>query len=129
MKYVVIDKETYEEVTDKWRWILTPDGTLFQLNAESLLFTPGYVAISKDSYEIVKDLAMKFNPPTNEKPEATLQMNKTDQDNTVTEAKLSAENFIKRYCSDCASQRCYGVGSSTFEGCIYRNMLRDNSDD
>ena len=44
--------------------------------------------------------------------------------NDVPSAKLSAEEFIKKYCSNCGTQRCEGVGTEWFEGCMYKELLK-----
>lgn len=36
---------------------------------------------------------------------------------------LSKEEFIKKYCQCCGSQRCEGIGTEWFEGCQHKDEL------
>ena len=47
----------------------------------------------------------------------------------LTKARLSAEDFIKKYCSNCGSHRCDGLGNMCFEECMYREYLRERKED
>ena len=38
-------------------------------------------------------------------------------------SKLTKEEFYEKYCSDCGSQRCEGIGTIWFEGCKYKELL------
>lgn len=35
------------------------------------------------------------------------------------------EEFAQHYCHNCGSQRCEGVGTEWFEGCQYKEHLKD----
>ena len=39
--------------------------------------------------------------------------------------KLSAEEFYEKYCSFCGSQRCEGIGTIWFDGCMYKELLKE----
>ena len=39
--------------------------------------------------------------------------------------KLSAEEFYEKFCSGCGSQRCEGIGTMWFDGCIYKELLKE----
>ena len=39
--------------------------------------------------------------------------------------KLSEDDFINKYCRKCGSQRCEGIGTESFEGCIHKEFLDD----
>ena len=39
--------------------------------------------------------------------------------------KLSEDEFINKYCRKCGSQRCEGIGTESFEGCIHKEFLDD----
>ena len=36
--------------------------------------------------------------------------------------KLSEDEFINKYCRKCGSQRCEGIGTESFEGCIHKEF-------
>lgn len=35
------------------------------------------------------------------------------------------KEFVQHYCHNCGSQRCEGVGTEWFEGCHYKEHLKD----
>ena len=39
--------------------------------------------------------------------------------------KLSKAEFYEKYCSFCGSQRCEGIGTMWFDGCIYKELLKE----
>ena len=39
--------------------------------------------------------------------------------------KLSAEEFYEKFCSHCGSLRCEGMGTVWFEGCEYKELLKE----
>ena len=39
--------------------------------------------------------------------------------------KLSAEEFYDKFCSHCGSQRCEGIGTVWFDGCMYKELLKE----
>ena len=45
------------------------------------------------------------------------------------EEKLSEKEFEERYCKLCGTQRCEGIGSIFFEGCVYKNKLKYHVDE
>ncbi len=38
---------------------------------------------------------------------------------------MNAEEFVKKYCLGCGSQRCEGIGTEWFDGCSHREELDD----
>lgn len=42
-----------------------------------------------------------------------------------TRDKLSKDEFIKKYCNSCGSQRCEGPESEWFEGCRMKTLLKE----
>lgn len=38
-------------------------------------------------------------------------------------SKLTDDEFVEKYCHNCGSQRCEGIGTDWFDGCQYRNEL------
>lgn len=40
IKYVVFDKQTKEDITDKYTWVITPDGKLYFVDYDSLTGYP-----------------------------------------------------------------------------------------
>ena len=43
-----------------------------------------------------------------------------DNDN---EQLLTEEEFYKKYCEMCGSQRCEGIGTDWFDGCRFKDRL------
>ena len=39
---------------------------------------------------------------------------------------LSEDEFVEKYCHPCGTQRCEGIGTEWFEGCRYKNQLKQN---
>ena len=39
--------------------------------------------------------------------------------------RLTEEEFYKKYCQTCGSQRCEGISTEWFDGCRYRYELDD----
>lgn len=39
--------------------------------------------------------------------------------------KISKEEFYKKYCLMCGSQRCEGIGTEWFYGCKHRTELEE----
>ena len=39
--------------------------------------------------------------------------------------KLNAEEFYQKYCLNCGSQRCEGIGTDWFEGCVHKDKLEE----
>ena len=39
--------------------------------------------------------------------------------------KLTQEQYIEKYCHNCGSQRCEGIGTDWFEGCRHRYELEN----
>ena len=39
--------------------------------------------------------------------------------------KLSAEEFYEKFCSGCGSQRCEVIGTVWCEGCMYKELLKE----
>ena len=37
--------------------------------------------------------------------------------------KLTEQEFIHKYCYPCGTQRCEGIGTEWFNGCLYRHEL------
>ena len=42
-----------------------------------------------------------------------------------TDNRLTKEDFVERFCHNCGSQRCEGIGTVWFEGCIHKEHLKD----
>ena len=38
--------------------------------------------------------------------------------------KVSPEQFVETYCHNCGSQRCEGIGTDWFEGCVHKGALK-----
>jgi CYTH domain-containing protein/predicted ATPase len=38
--------------------------------------------------------------------------------------ELNEQEFIDKYCRNCGSQRCEGIGTEWFDGCHYKNQLK-----
>ena len=38
--------------------------------------------------------------------------------------QLTVEEFVAKYCHNCGSQRCEGIGTEWFDGCRFRDCLR-----
>lgn len=36
---------------------------------------------------------------------------------------LTEHKFIQKYCNNCGSQRCEGIGSEWFDGCKFKDYL------
>lgn len=45
MKYRVYDKTTYEDITDKYYWVIRPDGTLYYNEYGDLIGYPNAIYI------------------------------------------------------------------------------------
>lgn len=41
----------------------------------------------------------------------------------IVATKLTEEQFYKKHCQMCGSQRCEGIGTDWFEGCTYKEEL------
>lgn len=39
--------------------------------------------------------------------------------------KYSKEEFVKKFCRTCGSQRCEGIGTDWFEGCVHKDKLEE----
>ena len=39
------------------------------------------------------------------------------------------DEFIEKYCHNCGTQRCEGIGTPWFDGCGYRSELRGYVDE
>ena len=48
-----------------------------------------------------------------------------DNISDTTQKKLSKEEFYDKFCSGCGSQRCEGIGTVWFDGCIYKKFLKE----
>jgi len=42
--------------------------------------------------------------------------------------KLTEEEFLKKFCYKCGSQRCEGIGTDWFDGCQYKDFLKKEGD-
>lgn len=40
-----------------------------------------------------------------------------------THVLLTEKEFIEKYCHNCGSQRCEGIGTEWFEGCLHKHEL------
>lgn len=40
IKYIVFDRQTKEDITDKYPWVITPDGKLYYMDYDSLTGYP-----------------------------------------------------------------------------------------
>ena len=40
IKYIVFDRQTKEDITDKYPWVITPDGKLYYMDYDSLTGCP-----------------------------------------------------------------------------------------
>ena len=38
--------------------------------------------------------------------------------------QITAKKFIETYCNNCGSQRCEGVGTVWFDGCKFKDYLK-----
>ena len=38
--------------------------------------------------------------------------------------QITAEEFVQTYCHNCGSQRCEGIGTEWFDGCKFKNRLK-----
>lgn len=38
--------------------------------------------------------------------------------------QIDEEQFVEKYCGMCGNQRCMGVGSEMFDGCLYKEELK-----
>ena len=36
---------------------------------------------------------------------------------------LTEKEFVQKYCHNCGSQRCEGIGTEWFEGCKFKDQL------
>lgn len=50
MKYRVYDKTTYEDITDKYYWVIRPDGTLYYNEYGDLIGYPNAIYISVNNH-------------------------------------------------------------------------------
>ena len=58
------------------------------------------------------------------------KINKTvDNISDTPQEKLSAEEFYDKFCSHCGSQRCEGIGTVWFDGCMYKELLKEEEND
>lgn len=48
-----------------------------------------------------------------------------DKSDIPQQEKLSAEEFYEKFCLNCGSQRCEGIGTDWFEGCEYKELLKE----
>lgn len=39
--------------------------------------------------------------------------------------KLTEDEFFKKYCTRCGTQRCEGIGTVWFDGCPYRDEIAE----
>lgn len=47
-------------------------------------------------------------------------------ENYVPIEKLTEKEFIERFCHNCGSQRCEGIGTEWFDGCKFKDFLENN---
>jgi hypothetical protein len=82
---------------------------LQKIAADKYATARGYIdmanRLESDADAISKYCSVKFAPP-----EVPLPL-------------LTAEEFIEKYCHNCGSQRCEGIGTEWFEGCRHRHEL------
>lgn len=78
--------------------------------------------------KILDDLASDYYYGTFLGDEAEIMVDdKTVANETDTpQEKLSAEEFYEKFCLNCGSQRCEGIGTVWFEGCEYKEILKEN---
>ena len=48
-----------------------------------------------------------------------------DNESDTPQQKLSAEEYYDEFCSYCGSQRCEGIGTVLFNGCMYKELLKE----
>lgn len=117
MRYRVIDKKTKEDITDKYDWVISPNGRLSYNDYGDLIGYPDAAYLPEvamgEFYKSVKTL--KNLNYYNNNSEIVVE-NKKFED---------AESFAEYYCHGCGSQRCEGVGTPWFEGCGHKEHLKD----
>lgn len=42
---------------------------------------------------------------------------------------LTKQEFIEKYCHNCGSQRCEGIGTPWFEGCRMKHELTETNEE
>ena len=42
---------------------------------------------------------------------------------------LTKQEFIEKYCHNCGSQRCEGIGTPWFEGCQMKDQLTETNEE
>lgn len=45
-------------------------------------------------------------------------------DNKLEKTKYTEKEFIEKYCHNCGSQRCEGIGTEWFDGCHHKYELK-----
>lgn len=56
------------------------------------------------------------------------EMSKISKEISIPAIKLSEKEFVKKYCHNCGSQRCEGIGTDWFDGCQHRHELENYSE-
>ena len=53
------------------------------------------------------------------------QLHEFHETETINTCKYNEKEFIEHFCHNCGSQRCEGVGTEWFDGCQYKECLKD----
>ena len=48
-----------------------------------------------------------------------------DNKSDMPKEKLSKAEFYDKFCSGCGSLRCEGIGTVWFDGCMYKELLKE----
>lgn len=84
--------------------------------------------IARKMGEQNKDIMDKYNPTICynicNHTEYLYKVSDGESKNDIPDNSLSQDDFCEKYCKECGTQRCEGVGSDWFEGCHHKNKLK-----
>lgn len=127
MKYRVINKRTKEDITDRYDWVVSPNGQLSYNDGGDLIGDPDAMylpeAAMDEFYKSIKTL--KSLNYYNNNSEIVADNKIKDKHGIGIYKCEEPEEFAKLYCSNCGSQRCEGIGTPWFEGCMHKECLKD----
>ena len=126
MKYRVINKKTKEDITDKYDWVISPNGHLSYNDDGDLIGYPDAAYLPEvamdEFYNTVKTLK-NLNYYSNNS-EIVVENKLMDIYGVDIIEFEDPKEFTEHYCHNCGSQRCEGIGTEWFGGCRYKNYLK-----
>ena len=125
---LLMDADTNMHPLRKTRYCLTYKNQYFEIDVYPFSTTKAILEIELND----ENTPIEFPPELNILREVTddrrfrnAELAKTlqfaeDTQNTT----LSEQEFVEKYCHNCGSQRCEGIGTEWFEGCQYKKQLK-----